>query len=158
MLHMLCSLQYLNFEPKSGLIHTSVIWCAQNPPRRVPRVQNSGAVQETGSKPSWVWSCAGNSLKLPGDTLSCPPSSGVCRWKPPTALLCFYVWTQMDPTLHEEEEGKWKANEQEISKANCFLSLKGLIRIALTCFLQCKGGADVWIRAIYAHLKIFMML
>lgn len=154
---MLCSLLCLNFEPKSGLIHTSVVLCIQIPPRRIPRVQNPEAVKEAGSKPCWVWSCPGTPLKLPRDTLACPLFSGVCRWEPPTALLCFYVWSQMDPTLHEEE-GKWKADEQRISKANCFLSIKGLICIALTCFLQCKGGTDVWIRAIYAHLKNFMML
>jgi len=39
--------------------------------------------------------------------------------------------------------GGGKMERQRISKTDCFLSIKGLILIALTCFLQCKGGTDM---------------
>lgn len=121
----------------------------------------------TGAEPR---SCAGDRQQTMLSVIVCRhfPETPWRHLVLPTVLGCLQVGTshsssalfvssQMDPTLHEEE-GKRKANELRISKANCFLSVKGLLRIALTRFLQCKGGADVWIRAIYAHSKNFTIL
>lgn len=157
---MLCSVWCL-WVPKSESLqwlYIFLVLCIQIIYRRIWLVQNPKLWQEPGNKRFWVQSQSPAAIPLnhPWDMVCCPLSSGIVGGNFPQHFCVSTSNPRWIPHgTRRRESGK--SNEQRISKANCFLSTKGLILLALTCFLQCKGVTDVWIRAIYAHLKNFMI-